>query len=100
MANAIYTIYLVIRIAGADNCPQNLGNFGVGTNIKSILLTFCLVCSGGSLFDLCTERCLKVNRIDLIFVPTPKFPKFCGQKSAFVAPPLPNSEVKWYKYSF
>ena len=39
MANAIYTIYLAIRSAGADNCPQNLGNFGVQTNIKSILLT-------------------------------------------------------------
>ena len=38
MANAIYTIYLAIRSAGADNCPQNLGNFGVQTNIKSILL--------------------------------------------------------------
>jgi hypothetical protein len=56
MANAIYTIYLAIRIAGVDFCAQNLGNFGVGTNIKSILLTFSLVCSGGSPFDLCTER--------------------------------------------
>ena len=40
MANAIYTIYLAIRIADADNCPQNLATFGVQTNIKSILLTF------------------------------------------------------------
>jgi hypothetical protein len=43
MANAIYTIDLAIRIAGADNCPQNLATFGVGTNIKSILLTLGLV---------------------------------------------------------
>ena len=63
MANAIYTIYLAIRIADADNCPQNLATFGGQTNIKSILLTFPLVW-GGSL------------------------------RSAFVAPPLPNSEVK------
>ena len=28
MANAIYTIYLAIRIAGADNCAQNLATFG------------------------------------------------------------------------
>ena len=79
MANAIYTIYLAIRSAGADNCPQNLGNFGVQTNIKSILLTLNMVCSGGSPFDLCTERCLNVNGIDLIFVCTPKVAKFCGQ---------------------
>ena len=44
MANAIYTIYLAIRIAGVDFCAQNLGNFGVGTNIKSILLTFTGLC--------------------------------------------------------
>jgi hypothetical protein len=43
MANAIYTIYLAIRIADADNCPQNLATFGGQTNIKSILLTFPLV---------------------------------------------------------
>ena len=46
MANAIYTIYLAIRIAGVDFCAQNLGNFGVQTTIKSILLTFCLVWGG------------------------------------------------------
>ena len=46
MANAIYTIYLAIRIADADNCPQNLATFGVQTNIKSILLTLNMVCSG------------------------------------------------------
>ena len=48
MANAIYTIDLAIRSADADNCPQNLGNFGVGTDIKSILLTLRMVW-GGSL---------------------------------------------------
>ena len=74
MANAIYTIYLAIRIADADNCPQNLATFGVGTNIKSILLTLKMVWGGSSRLELRTERCLDVNRIDLIVVPTPKFP--------------------------
>jgi hypothetical protein len=82
MANAIYTIYLAIRIADAEKCAQNLATFGVGTNIKSILLTFPLVW-GGSLrckLPLYTNR--KVNRIDLIFVPTPKVAKFCAHFSA------------------
>ena len=93
MANAIYTIYLAIRIADVNNCPQNLATFGVQTTIKSILLTLDMVCSGGSPFDLCTERCLDINRIDLIVVCTPKVAKLCGHW-AFVAPTLPNSEVK------
>ena len=79
MANAIYTIYLAIRIADADNCPQNLATFGVQTNIKSILLTFPLIWGGSSTLELRTERCLNVYGIDLIFVCTPKVAKFCGQ---------------------
>ena len=42
MANAIYTIYLAIRIADAEKCAQNLATFGGQTTIKSILLTFSL----------------------------------------------------------
>jgi hypothetical protein len=78
MANAIYTIYLAIRIADADNCAQNLGNFGGQTNIKSILLTFPLIWGGRSDLDLPPQWCLDVNGIDLTFVPTPKVAKFCG----------------------
>jgi hypothetical protein len=37
MANAIYTLYLAIRIAGVDFCPQNLATFGVGaTNLTPL----------------------------------------------------------------
>ena len=32
--------YLAAALLGADKSAQNLGNFGVGTTIKSILLTF------------------------------------------------------------
>ena len=82
MANAIYTIYLAIRIADADNCPQNLATFGVQTNIKSILLTLILVLPGSSRLELPLQWCVDVNGIDLIVVRTPKLPKFCGQLSA------------------
>ena len=82
MANAIYTIYLAIRIADADNCPQNLATFGVGTNIKSILLTFLLIWGGRSDLDLPPQWCLDVNGIDLIVVCTPKLAKFCAHFSA------------------
>ena len=81
MANAIYTIYLAIRSADAEKCAQNLATFGVGTTIKSILLTFLLIWGGSSRLELPLQWCVDVNRIDLIFVPTPKFPKFCAQKS-------------------
>ena len=74
MANAIYTIYLAIRIAGVDFCAQNLGNFGVGTTIKSILLTSKHRSVHRSNTDLQPYTMQKVNRIDLIVVPTPKFP--------------------------
>jgi hypothetical protein len=79
MANAIYTIYLAIRIADGDNCPQNLASFGVQTNIKSILLTLILVWDGSSRLELPPQWCVGVNGIDLIFVCTPKVAKFCGQ---------------------
>ena len=82
MANAIYTIYLAIRIADADNCPQNLATFGVQTNIKSILLTFCMVWRGSSRLELRTERSLDVYEIDLIVVWPPKFPIVGGQLSS------------------
>jgi hypothetical protein len=35
--------YLAAALLGAEKCAQNLATFGVGTNIKSILLTFLLV---------------------------------------------------------
>ena len=81
MANAIYTIYLAIRSADADNCPQNLATFGGQTNIKSIPLTFKHRSVRSSNLELPLYTKEKVNRIDLIFVPTPKLPKFCAQKS-------------------
>ena len=73
---------LAAALLGADNCPQNLGNFGVQTNIKSIPLTFKHRSVHRSKGDPPLHTMFKVNRIDLIFVCTPKFPKFCGQLSA------------------
>ena len=69
---------------GATNaeCPQNLATFGVGTNVKSIPLTSKHHWGGSSNLELPTHIKGKVNRIDLIFVPTPKVAKFCGQLSA------------------
>jgi hypothetical protein len=61
------------------NCAQNLATFGGQTTIKSILLTFCLVWGGSLRCKLPLYTKGKVNRIDLIVVPTPKFPKFCAQ---------------------
>ena len=66
MANAIYTLYLAIRIADADNCPQNLATFGVGTNVKSIPLTSKHHWGGSSNLELPGHTNIKVNRIDLI----------------------------------
>ena len=63
----------------APNCPQNLATFGVGTTIKSILLTFCLVWGGSLRCKLPLQWCVDVNGIDLIVVPTPKVAKFCAQ---------------------
>ena len=82
MANAIYTIYLAIRIADGNNCPQNLATFGVGTTIKSIPLTFTHHSSGSLHLKLPPHTKQKVNRIDLIVVPTPKVAKFWGQLGA------------------
>jgi hypothetical protein len=79
MANAIYTIYLAIRSADAEKCAQNLATFGVGTTIKSILLTFLLIWGGSSRLELPSQWCVDVNGIDLIVVPTPKVAKFCAQ---------------------
>ena len=64
--------------AVVEICPLNFGNFGVGTNIKSILLTLVLVWGDNSYYELSPQWCLDVNGIDLIFVPTPKLPKVGG----------------------
>ena len=72
-------------------CPQNLATFGVGTTIKSIPLTSTHHCSGSLHLKLPPHTKQKVNRIDLIVVPTPKVAKFW----ALVAPTLATSEVKW-----
>ena len=71
-------IYLAIRSAGADNCPQNLANFGVQTTIKSIPLTSKHHWGDSSYYELSPHTIIKVNRIDLIVVCTPKFPKVSG----------------------
>ena len=82
MANAIYTIYLAIRIADAENCPQNLATFGGQTTIKSILLMSKHRSVHRSKGDPPLHTMFKVNRIDLIVVCTPKVAKFCAQLSA------------------
>lgn len=41
-----------------------------------------LVAIGRSFNDLCTEWCLDVSGVDLIVVPTPKFPLEWGQMAA------------------
>ena len=82
MANAIYTIYLAIRSADAEKCAQNLATFGGQTTIKSILLTSKQHYRGRSKGDPPLHTKIKVNRIDLIVVRTPKLAKFCGQISA------------------
>ena len=56
--------------------------FGVGTNIKSIPLTSKHHWGDGSKVDPPPHTKTKVNRIDLIFVPTPKVAKFRAQISA------------------
>ena len=63
-------------------CALTFGNFGVQTNIRSILLTLVLVWGDNSYYELSPQWCLDVNGIDLIVVPTPKFPKVSGQNSA------------------
>ena len=52
-----------------------MGNFGVGTTIKSILLTLTLVWGDSLRLKLSPQWCLDVNGIDLIVVPTPKVAK-------------------------
>ena len=64
--------------AVAEICALNLGNFGVQTTIKSILLTLLLVWGDSLSLKLSPQWCLDVNGIDLIVVPTPKFPKVSG----------------------
>jgi len=68
--------------ADAEICALNLATFGVGTNIKSILLTLNLVWGDSLRLKLSPQWCLDVNGIDLIFVPTPKVAKFRAQISA------------------
>ena len=64
--------------ADAEICALNLATFGVGTNIKSILLTLNLVWGDSLRLKLSPQWCLDVNGIDLIVVCTPKFPKVGG----------------------
>ena len=68
--------------ADAEFCPLNLATFGVGTTIKSILLTLLLVWGDSLRLKLSPQWCLDVSGIDLIVVCTPKFPKFSAQISA------------------
>ena len=59
---------------------QTLATFGVQTNIKSIPLTFKHRSVRSSNLELPLYTKGKVNRIDLIVVRTPKFPKFWRQQ--------------------
>ena len=62
-------------------CALTFGNFGVQTNIRSILLTLIMVWGDSLRLKLSPQWCLDVNGIDLIVVPTPKVAKFSGQIS-------------------
>ena len=74
--------YLAAAARWTPNCAQNLATFGVGTTIKSIPLTSTHHWDGSSNLELPPHIKRKVNRIDLIVVPTPKVAKFWGQLGA------------------
>ena len=65
-------------IADAESCAPTLATFGVGTNIKSIPLTSKHHWGDGSKVDPPPYTKIKVNRIDLIVVPTPKLHQVGG----------------------
>ena len=65
--------------ADAEICALTWATFGVGTNIKSIPLTSKHHWGDSLSLKLSPHTKIKVNRIDLIFVPTPKFHKFSAQ---------------------
>ena len=79
--------------ADTKKCPPTWCNFGVQTNIKSIPLTSKHHWGDGSKVDPPPHTKTKVNRIDLIFVPTPKLHKVGGHFLA-TAFESPNKQCK------